>query len=170
MKKFIFSLIVGAIFIGAGIGVLFMEISEFTCSDYLPYITQQKAETFVFEDENIFSDNDGKTVEIDIYLDNYFQENGKCRIIEDSSVEGVVFELKYLGQKPRFRFSQNHYIDPEKVSYNLYAYHETYLPKDLLEASRYMFTEKVFVRYPDNFYVSEVIIRTNHPDLIKTSY
>ncbi len=170
MKKFIFSLIVGAIFIGAGIGVLFMEISEFTYADYLPYVTQQKTQSFTFEDDSIFKDNDGKTVEIDIYFDNYFQENGKCNVIEDNSVEGVKVEVKYHGQKPRFRFDQNHYIDPAKSSYNLYAYHETYLPKDLLDAGRYMFTEKVFVKHIDNFYISEVIIKTNHPDLILTSY
>jgi len=40
MKKLILSLIFGAVFIGAGVGVLFMELTEFTTAEYLPYVKQ----------------------------------------------------------------------------------------------------------------------------------
>lgn len=171
MKKFIFSLIAGAVLIGVGAGVLFMEIADFTMVDYLPYVLEEKPKTFTFEDNTIFAENPDKNISINIYLGDYFRYNGSCQIVEDKSVDGVEFYVKYYGQKPYFSFSDQWYEESDTTRYyHFYAYHETYLPKDLLEAAKYMFQEKVFVTEPDNFYVSELIIRTNHPELIKTSY
>ena len=55
MKKLILSLIIGAMLIGAGIGVLFVEMAEFTSTDYLPYVQQTKTEKFNYFSESHFS-------------------------------------------------------------------------------------------------------------------
>ena len=69
MKKLLISLIVGAVFIGAGIGVTFMELAEFTTAEYLPYVKQEKAETFTFTDSEIFDNSE--RAKVDIYLGDY---------------------------------------------------------------------------------------------------
>ena len=81
MKKLLISLIVGAVFIGTGVGVLFMEIAEFTTAEYLPYVKQEKAETFTFTDSEIFDNSE--RAKIDIHLGEYFENNGKYEIVEE---------------------------------------------------------------------------------------
>lgn len=168
MKKLIIALIAGAVFIGAGVGVLFMELAEFTTTDYLPYIEQEKLETFSFNDSSIFTDKN-KKAEINIYLGEYFDNTGSCEIIADKTVDGIDVVIMYRGEKPEFSFHTSHYNE-EYTYYFLSCYAETYMPKDLLDAAEYMFKNKVIVKYPSNYYVEKVIIKTNHPELITTSY
>lgn len=170
MKKLIFSLIAGAVFIGVGIGVLFMELTEFTMADYLPYIEQEKLETFTFSDSSIF-ENDNEKARVDIYLGEYFEDNGKCEIVEDKSVDGVSVTISYRGEKPHFTFNENWFDDGNDTQvYSLHSYTETYMPKDILDAAKYMFQNKVIVKDMSNCYVEKVVIKTNHPELITTSY
>lgn len=169
MKKLIFSLIAGAVLIGAGVGVLFMELTEFTTTDYLPYINEKKLESFTFSDSEIFSDD--KKVEIDVYLGEYFEDYGSCEVIEDQSVEGIDVKIYYKGEKPVFSFyTDRYYKDSDYSSYTLYCYAETYMPKDLLDAAKYMFHNKVIVKDPSNYHIEKVVIRTSHPEMITTSY
>lgn len=171
MKKLIFSLIIGAVFIGAGVGVLFMELAEFTTAEYLPYIKQEKIENFTFTDSNIFGEAENEKARIDIYLDEYYEDSGKCEIVEDKTVDGVSITVSYRGKKPRFYFNEQWYDEANDTQvYSLDCYTETYMPKDILDAAKYMFNHKVIVTDPTNYIVEKVVIRTNHPELIKTSY
>ena len=54
MKKLIISLISGAILIGVGIGVLMMEIAEFSISDTYPDVKNSPLQEFSITDENFF--------------------------------------------------------------------------------------------------------------------
>ena len=168
MKKLLISLVVGAVFIGTGVGVLFMEIAEFTTAEYLPYVKQEKAETFTFTDSEIFDNSE--RAKVDIYLGEYFENNGKYEIVEDKTVDGVSITVTYRGEKPRFRFYENWYDENNKANfYTLQCYIETYMPKDILDAAKYMFQNKVIVTSPTNYIVEKVVIKTNHPDLITLS-
>ena len=71
MKKFIISIIAGAILIGIGAGVLFFESAQFSLHEYLPYITESKISTFSFTDGEIFENNDNQPITIDVYLGRY---------------------------------------------------------------------------------------------------
>lgn len=171
MKKLIISLIFGAVFIGAGVGVLFMELTEFTTAEYLPYIKQEKLETFTFTDNNIFTETEAEKAKINIYLGEYFEDNGKCEIVEDKTVEGVSITVSYRGQKPRFYFGENWYDEDNNTQlYQLDCYTETYMPKEILDAAKYMFQHKVLITEPANYLVEKVEIKTSHPELILTSY
>ena len=168
MKKLLISLIVGAVFIGAGIGVTFMELAEFTTAEYLPYVKQEKAETFTFTDSEIFDNSE--RAKVDIYLGEYFENNGKSEIVEDKTVDGVSITVTYRGEKPRFRFYENWYDENDKAKfYTLHCYIETYMPKDILDAAKYMFEHKVIITEPTNYIVEKVVIKTNHPELITLS-
>lgn len=171
MKKLIISLIFGAVFIGAGVGVLFMELTEFTTAEYLPYIKQEKLETFTFTDNNIFTETEVEKAKINIYLGEYFEDNGKCEIVEDKTVEGVSITVSYRGQKPRFYFGEHWYDEGDNTQvYQLDCYTETYMPKEILDAAKYMFQHKVLITEPTNYLVEKVEIKTSHPELILTSY
>ena len=171
MKKLIISLIFGAVFIGAGVGVLFMELTEFTTGEYLPYIKQEKIETFTFTDNDIFGEEDDENARIDIYLGDYFENNGKCEIVEDKSCDGMSITVSYRGQKPTFSFYEHWYDDQDNAQiYMLECYIDTYMPKDILDAAKYMFQHKVIITEPTNYLVEKVVIKTNHPELILTSY
>ena len=168
MKKLLISLILGAVFIGTGVGVLFMEIAEFTTAEYLPYVKQEKAETFTFTDSEIFDNSE--RAKIDIHLGEYFENNGKSEIVEDKTVDGVSITVTYRGEKPRFSFYENWYDENRKAQvYTLDCYIETYMPKDILDAAKYMFEHKVVVTEPTNYIVEKVVIKTNHPELIMLS-
>ena len=167
MKKLILSLIIGAIFIGAGIGVLFVEMAEFTSTDYLPYVQQTKTEKFVFDDTDIFSGTDSHNVVVNLQLDEYFRTNGSYKVVEDKSVQGISMEIEYHGKKPTFRFHNNWYDKDNNTNwYTLYCYADTVLPKDIIDAAKYMFGNKVIVTSPSNYYIEKVVIKTNHPELI----
>jgi len=171
MKKLIISLIFGAVFIGAGVGVLFMELTEFTTAEYLPYIKQEKLETFTFTDNNIFTETEAEKAKINIYLGEYFEDSGKCEIVEDKTVEGISITVSYRGQKPRFHFNEHWYDEGDNAQvYRLDCYTETYMPKEILDAAKYMFQHKVLVTEPTNYLVEKVVIKTSHPELILTSY
>ncbi|MBE6887080.1 MAG: hypothetical protein E7484_01520 [Ruminococcaceae bacterium] len=171
MKKLILSLIFGAVFIGAGVGVLFMELTEFTTAEYLPYVKQEKIETFTFTDSNIFGESENEKARINIYLGKYFEDSGKFEIVEDKTVDGVSITVSYRGKKPRFYFSEHWYDEANQAQvYQLDCYTETYMPKDILDAAKYMFSHKVVVTEPANYLVENVVIKTNHPELILTSY
>lgn len=171
MKKLIISLIFGAVFIGAGVGVLFMELAEFTTAEYLPYVKQEKIETFTFTDSGIFGETDTDKAIIDIYLGEYFEDGGKCEIVEDKTVEGVSITVSYRGKKPTFTFNEHWYDDGNEAQvYRLDCYIETYMPKDIIDAAKYMFEHKVIVTEPTNYIVEKVVIKTSRPELIMTSY
>lgn len=171
MKKFIFSLIAGAVFIGVGIGMFFMEITEFTITDCLPYIVEDKIDTFTFEDTNIFTESKGEKVQIHVYLGEYFKRNGNVEIVESPSVEGVEISIDYHGTKPRFNFWDSGYEEKngEKyiTSYYLDCYQNHYLPKDIMEALKYMCQNKVIVENFDTYCVEKLTIKSSDPDLLE---
>lgn len=167
MKKLIASIIAGSILVGIGIGVMFMEIAEFSVSDTYPAVMRQSAKTFTFNDDEIFEDSNGKNVVINTYLGEYFYDYGKMEIIEDPTVEGAEFTIKYRGIKPRFSFHGAGYYEQGRVyEYYLSSHNENVMPKDILSAAEYMCKNKTFVKYMDMFYVEKLTIRTNHPELI----
>ena len=172
MKKLIISIITGSVLIGIGIGVLFMEIAEFSVSETYPAVMQQSSKNFTFNDDEIFNDSDGKNILINTYLGEYFYDYGKTEIIEDPTVEGAEFTIKYRGIKPRFSFHGAGYYEYGRgeqgrvYEYYLNAQSEDLMPKDILSAAEYMCKNKTFVKYMDMFYVEKVTIRTNHPELI----
>lgn len=171
MKKLILSLIAGAVFIGIGAGVLFLELSEFTMTDYLPYIQTEKRDSFSFSDSEIFGKDNSTEAEIDLYLGNYFYDSGKVKLVEDETVEGVDVKIIYRGEKPHFYFHNSWYNEDEnRSSYRLSCFAENYMPKDILDAAKYVFENKVLVKDFSNFRVEEIIITTSHPELIKTSF
>ncbi|MBR2503289.1 MAG: hypothetical protein IKB62_04100 [Oscillospiraceae bacterium] len=173
MKKFIFSLIAGAVFIGVGIGVFFMEITEFTITDYLPYIMEDKIDTFTFEDPNIFTESKGETVQIHVYLGEYFKRSGKVEIVESPGTEGVEISVDYHGTKPRFQFWDNGYNEKNGETYiNSYSfdcYQNHYLPKDIMEALKYMCQNKVIVENFDTYCVEKITVKTAQPELIEVN-
>ncbi|MBQ9845960.1 MAG: hypothetical protein IJO54_07775 [Oscillospiraceae bacterium] len=171
MKKFIFSLIAGAIFIGVGVGVLFMEITEFTFADYLPYIKEDKIDTFTFEDPDVFTESKGKPVTIYVYLGEYFKNNGKVEVVESPATEGVEITVDYHGTKPRFQFWDNGYDESHGEtyisSYQLDCYQNHYLPRDIMQALQYMFQNKVIVENFDTFCVEKLTVKTANPELLE---
>ena len=174
MKKFIFSLIAGAVFIGVGIGLFLMEIAEFTITDCLPYILEDKIDTFTFEDPDVFTESRGETVQIHVYLGEYFKTNGEVEIVESPSAEGVEISIDYRGTKPRFNFRDNGYneINGETYisSYYLDCYQNHYMPKDILEALKYMCQNKVVVENFDTYCVEKLTIKTAEPNLLEIVY
>lgn len=171
MKKFIISLIAGAVLIGAGIGVLFVEVAEFTVADCLPYIAEDKIDTFTFEDNEVFVRSKGNPVKIDMYLGEYFMANGNVLVVEDAEVDGVEITIDYHGNKPKFSFYDASYGEiygEEYVAgYTLYSYQNHYLPKDIMDALKYMCQNKVLVENFDTYCIEKVVIKTSSPNLIE---
>ena len=171
MKKLILSLVIGAVLIGVGAGVLFAEIAEFSRVDYLPYIENKKTETITFNDKDIFADYPDGTKEIDIYLGEFFDEKGECIVKEDKTVEGVEVEIHYRGEKPNYGFYHTWTNeDGSYSSYHLFCSMNDFMPKDVMEAAEYIFKNKVIAEDMNNFIVEKVVIKTSRPHLIRTSY
>lgn len=164
MKKFIISLIAGAVLIGIGVGVLFMEIAEFSSTEYFAFIMEDKIDTFTFEDDGIFK-TDGQQVEIDIYLGEYFKKYGKYEIVESPATEGVEISIDYRGAKPLFQFRD--YSGNEDIVYSLHCYQSTLMPKEILDAAKYICQNKVIVENADMYIVEKVTIKTSNPHLVK---
>ncbi|MBR5305537.1 MAG: hypothetical protein IKU47_01300 [Oscillospiraceae bacterium] len=168
MKKFIISLIIGAVLIGVGAGVFFMEIAEFSSTEYFSYIKEDKIDTFTFEDNGIFKASDGEQVEINVYLGDYFQKYGKYEIVHSPATEGVEISIDYRGAKPRFEFYD--YGVEDKNLYSLHCYQSSVMPKEILDAARYIFSNKVIVQSGDMYIVEKVTIKTGNPELVKITY
>ena len=171
MKKLIISLILGAVLTGIGIGVLMMEIAEFSVSDTYPEIKNSTLQEFTVTDKNFFEDADkNSTVNIYGYLGNYFHDFGKTEIIEDKSTDGVEIIIKYRGTKPLFRFNGHGYNSSNIYEYSLHTYNENIMPKQILDMAEYMCKNKIFVKYQDVYYVEQVIIKTSEPQRINTNF
>ncbi len=165
MKKLIASLIAGAIIIGVGVGVFFMEIAEFSSTDYFAYIKEDKINTFTFEDDNVFTESNNKEVVINVYLGEYFRQYGEYKIIDSPSTEGVEISIDYRGSRPLFNFSD--YSGSNNTTYSLHCYQSTLMPKEILDAVKYICQNKVIVRNSDMFIVENVTIKTSSPHLLK---
>ena len=171
MKKLIISLITGAALVGIGIGVLMMEIAEFTVSDTFPEIKNSPLQEFSISDENFFDNTDkNSTVNIYGYIGDYFHDFGKTEIIEDKNTDGVEIIIKYRGTKPLFRFNDHSYNSSNIYEYSLHAYNENIMPKQILDMAEYMCKNKTFVKYQDVYYVEQIIIKTADPQRIDTSF
>ena len=44
------------------------------------------------------------------------------------------------------------------------------MPKEILDAARYIFSNKVIVQSSDMYLVEKVTIKTGNPELVKVSY
>ena len=174
MKKFIISLITGAVLIGAGIGVTFMEIAQFSSTEYFSFVKESNIETFTFEDDGIFEAVDGNQAEINVYLGEYFRQNHNVQIVESPAVEGVEISIDYRGLKPRFDFRNHTYSSAESgktvYQYSLSCYSDNIMPKDILNTAKYICQNKVIPESGDLYIVEKVTIKTNHPELIKVTY
>ena len=170
MKKFIISLIIGAVLIGSGIGVTLMEIAQFSTTDYLTYINSDSIETFTFNDQSIFDESEGNPVSINVYLGEYFRQNHNVQIIESPAVEGVEISIDYRGIKPRFEFWNHTYSSAESgktvYQYSLNCYHDILMPKDILQAAKYVCQNKIIPQDFSLYKVEKVIIKTANPQLI----
>ena len=169
MKKLIFSLITGAVLIGVGIGVMMMEIAEFSMTDTYPEIKNSPLQEFSFSDNTVFEDN-GKDRQINIYgyLGEYFEDFGKIEVVESKNTKGIEVIIKYRGTKPRFNFNGYGYINDDVYEYNLSAYSSNIMPKQILDFAEYMCTNRTLVKYQDIFYVEKVIIKTSQPQLVNS--
>jgi len=165
MKKLIASLIAGAIFIGVGVGVFFMEIAEFSSTDYFAYIKEDNIKTFTFEDDSIFTENTDEEVVINVYLGEYFRQYGGYKIVDSPSTEGIEISIDYRGSRPLFNFSD--YSGNDSTVYSLHCYQSTPMPKEILDAVKYICQNKVIVRNSDMFIVENVTIKTCNPHLLK---
>ena len=171
MKKLLLSLIIGAVLIGTGAGVLFAEIAEFSKVDYLPYLEEKRLETLYFSDMDVFDEHPDGTKEIDIYLGGFFDDNGECVVKEDKTVEGIEVEIYYRGERPNYGFYRSWTNeDGSYSSYHLFCSMNDFMPKDIMEAAKYIFKNKVLAEDMNNFIVEKVVIKTSRPHLIKTSY
>ena len=171
MKKLIISLISGAILIGVGIGVLMMEIAEFSVIDTYPEIKNSPMQEFTITDENFFeAAGKNNTVNIYGYLGEYFHDFGKTEVVQDKNTKGVEIIIKYRGEKPLFRFNDHNYNSSNTYEYSLHTYNENIMPKQILDMAEYMCKNKTFVRYQDMYYVEQVIIKTSDPQRINTSF
>lgn len=167
MKKLIISLITGAVLIGIGIGIMMLEITEYSMSDTYPFVSGQPVQTFSFTDNEVFENAGDREVQVYAYLGEYFDDLGKYEVIEDKDVEGIEVIIQYRGTKPDFNFHSYGYDHRGYVyEYSLSAYSRDIMPKDILEAAEYMCQNKTIVRYQDMFYAEKVTIKTNHPELI----
>ncbi|MBR2029197.1 MAG: hypothetical protein IKA10_09495 [Oscillospiraceae bacterium] len=171
MKKLIISLIAGAVLIGVGIGVMMMEIAEFSMTDTYPEIKNSPLQEFSFSDDTIFDDSDeNRTVNIHGYLGEYFHDFGITEVVEDKKIDGIEVIIRYRGTKPEFRFNGYGYSTDNMYEYNLSAYSRDIMPKQILEFAEYMCQNKTIVRYQDLFYVEKVIIKTASPQLVNCEF
>ena len=164
MKKLIISIIAGAVLIGIGIGIAFVELSEYTMSETLTYITEQPAKEYTYKDYNIFKNSDNNPITIQCSLGSYFYTHKNVIVVEDKDIEGIEINIKYKGIKPSFNFYSIGYEN----TYRLYSYNEYISPSDILNVAKYIFENKKSVQHIEFYYVDEVIIKTNRPDLIIT--
>lgn len=172
MKKLIISLITGSVLVGIGIGVMMMEIAEFSMSDTYPEIKNSPAQEFSYTDSAVFEDaGENKAINIYGYLGEYFQDFGKFEVIEDNKVDGIEIIVKYRGAKPSFNFHGYAYEHRGyEYEYTLSAYSDNIMPKQILDMAEYMCTNKTIVKYQDTFYVEKVIIKTSQPQLINCEF
>ena len=171
MKKFIISLITGAVLIGVGVGITFMEIAQFSTTDYLTYISNDSIETFTFSDQGIFEESEGNPVSINVYLGEYFRQNHNVQIVESPAVEGVEISIDYRGIKPRFEFWNHTYSSTESgktvYQYSLGCYTDTLMPKDILQAAKYICQNKTVPQDFTLYKIEKVVIKTSKPQLIR---
>ncbi|MBE6894429.1 MAG: hypothetical protein E7483_02325 [Ruminococcaceae bacterium] len=172
MKKLIFSLVTGSVLIGIGIGVMMMEITEYSMSDTYPFVKNTSLQEFSFEDSKVFEEaGENRTVNIYGYLGEYFQEQGKFEVVEDKTVDGIEVIIQYRGTKPRFNFHGYAYdYRGYEYEYSLSAYSENIMPKQILDAAEYMCSNKTIVKYQDMFYVEKVTVKTSQPQLIELKF
>lgn len=172
MKKLIISLIAGAVLVGIGIGVLLMEIAEFSMSDTYPDIKNSPLQEFSYTDNTVF-DEAGENHEINVYsyLGGYFDDFGKIEVVEDKKVDGIEVVINYRGTKPNFNFHGYAYEHRGyEYEYTLNAYSDDIMPKHILDMAEYMCSNKTIVKYQDLFYVEKVIIKTSQPQLINCEF
>ena len=171
MKKFIISLIIGAVLIGSGIGVTLMEIAQFSTTDCLTYINSDSIETFTFSDKGIFEESEGNPVSINVYLGEYFRHNHNVQIVESPAVEGVEISIDYRGLKPRFEFWNHTYSSAESgktvYQYSLSCYSDNIMPKDILNAAKYICQNKTIPQDFTLYKIEKVVIKTSKPQLIR---
>ncbi len=165
MKKLIISLISGAVLIGIGIGVMMLEITEYSMIDTFPFVSNTSSQEFSFSDDEAF-EHENLPIQIYGYLGEYFEDFGKVEIIEDNSVEGIDITIKYRGTRPRFYYNGVYYSGEDYYTYHLSAHSQGIMPKQILEAAEYICQNKTLVRYLDLFYVEKVIVRTSNPQMI----
>ncbi|MBQ7284473.1 MAG: hypothetical protein IJ339_00985 [Oscillospiraceae bacterium] len=170
MKKLIFSLIAGAVLIGIGIGVMMLEIAEYSMTDTYPFVADKPVQTFSFTDEEVFENAGDREVQVHAYLGEYFEDLGRFEVVEDKNVDGIEVIIHYRGTKPQFNFHSYGYDHRGyEYEYSLSAYSRDIMPKEILEAAEYMCNNKTIVRYQDMFYAEKVTIKTSKPDLIVIS-
>ena len=172
MKKLIISLITGAVLTGIGIGVLLMEIAEFSMTDIYPEIKNAPLQEYSYTDETVFEDaGENREVNLYCYLGGYFDDFGKLEIVEDQNVDGIEITVKYRGDKPSFNFHGYAYEHRGyEYEYSISAYSDDIMPKQILEMAEYMCTNKTIVKYQDLFYVENVTVKTSQPQLINCEF
>lgn len=160
MKKLIISLISGAILIGIGLGVIFMEITQYSTLEYLPYVASQPLNSHIVNNAPIISAQD-TNINFSDHCGYYFSEHGSWEVVKDSSLNEVKIEVFYRGERPRiqvYNYGDNHY--------NVNAYDYNTSPKEIFDVVKYAFEEKVIIHDASNFLIEKIVIHTPNPENI----
>lgn len=175
MRKLLISFLVGAVLIGVGCGVMFIEAGQFTYVDYRQQLINRDSKTdseFVAHD----FEKDGKAV-IHFYNNELQGHPTEIKIIMDSSIkDGYNIEYSYKGETPIVRINNypSYYEDSseqknkkkKETEYHLNFYQDEMTPYSFLSAMEYMFENKVFSNNIENFIVESVTIKTAQPNMI----
>ena len=168
MKKLLYSLLIGAVIMGVGIGVTMLEISHWEISDYTEYLDNEPLENCKFT-----TDLDTQQVKtMQVYVWNSWRDRGdSIEIVEDKSLtDKIVADISYRGQAP-VAYSDVHTSTVDNAEHETLCMRihpgEFSSVKQIRNTIEEMFKTKVFYRDVSATFIEKVTIYTAYPEKIE---
>jgi len=185
MKKLMISFLAGAVLIGTGLGITFLELSDWSASDYPAYLDTAESRLYETEEPVIMNEQekiDTINISLNTMYRNEFRKIDMVEVVKDPSYkDSVKIEIMYKGNEPDI-YTYTYETSSEPVDYgtadseeaetrlegHIVVYTDQYDSiaeyKQVIQA---MFNEKTIYRNMNNCLIESVTVRTAYPEIIK---